>query len=506
MVKIITKEEIKAKNSITREEWKQIVKQFIYNPDKIPPEGAKYFDPKIETCSSDELTDIQETKFLALVRYLYGNSPYYQRKFKEAGILPGDIKNLDDLPKLPITTKDDWSQNQKEYPPYGDFHCIREEEWKNNGWMLFSTGGTTLKPRLFTLTYHDKFMWSYLCARAFWAYGIRPGDVYFNSSVFGPYPGMWNGHFGAELLHMPIIAGGGMSTERKIMYLKETQASILMNLSSFILHLGETAKKMGIDPAKDLGVRHIVCVAEPGGAIPSVRKRMEDLFGAAVHDLCGHTECFPTVYTYSCQEEEAHCDRPINTHFSEDMAITEIVDPLTLKPVEKGKMGINVVTNLFSEGCPALRYVMGDNVIYVERNSCECGRVFGQTKGGWLGRGDHTLRVRGLWVTPGAVEEIVASFNELDYEHQIVADLVNGREEVTVRAEPLPEVPKDRWPEIKERLATKLSDVIGLRINVELCEYGTLPRFSRGDLDAKAKRVVDRRPKVTDLAEMKSPE
>lgn len=479
--------------AMTREEWVRLVNSYVYH--KKAPGGEKYWDPKIETAPRAKIREIQSEKLKALVRYLWTNSRFYKRKFKEAGLEPGDVKGLEDLRKLPITTKEEWSQNQLEHPPFGDYHCITQEQWSKDGWMVYSTGGTTAKPRLFTFTLHDKEFWEYTWARALWSYGIRPGDVIFNTSVYGPYPGMWGVHYGAHLLRCPIIPGGGMDTRRRLFFIQEAQATVLVGVPSYLIHMGHAARGYGIDPVKDTNIRHLIVMAEPGACIPSTKTRLEEAWGAALHDLFGHTECFPCGLGWSCAEEDRHLDRPVRDHVSEDLAIIEVVNPETLEPLPPGQRGITIVTNLWSDSIPALRYLMGDLMVWNEE-PCLCGRSFRQADGGLMGRLDHILRVKGVMVVPTAVEELVKRFPELGDEFRIIASSGPKGEELKIEVEPLPDLHESRWPELQNKVADEFQLVLGIKTNIELLKYETLPRFTAGDLHAKAKRVVDLRKEV----------
>jgi len=479
---------------VSREEWSRIINEYIFN--KFGPGVGKYWDPKIETMPRKELEEVRNKKFRAMVSYLYENSPYYHRKFDELNLKPSDFRTTADIVKGPITVKQDFEINEIEKPPFGDFHCYTMDEWTKDGFMIFSTGGTTGKPRIFMVSAADKDTWAYLYARALWAYGIRAGDILLNTSVYGPFPGMWGVHYGANLIRCPIIPGGGMDSKRRLFFIREIGATVLVGIPSYIMHLAEEARKMGIDPAKDTKINHVVLMAEPGACIPSTKKRIEDDWSAITHDLFGHTEAFMGgVLGYSCAEEDAHHDRPVNDHISEDMAIVEVVDPNTYEPVEKEEKGITIVTNLMSVTYPVFRYVMGDLIRYTDE-PCECGRTFGQAIGGLLGRVDDMLKIRGTVVYPSAIEAVIRSFKELGNEYEIVLTKVGELDEVLIRVEVNPTVPVSKWSELSKKLGEELMIALGLRVNVELLQYGSLPRFIRGDLDAKARRVKDLRPKA----------
>jgi phenylacetate-CoA ligase len=477
---------------VSRQEWAGLVNSYIHN--KYGPSSGNYWDPRVETMPRKELEEVRNEKFRAVVGYLYDNSPYYHRKFKELKLRPEDFKTTADIVKGPLTVKQDFAISETEHPPFGDFHCMTMEEWSKDGFMIESTGGTTAKPRIFMVSASDKDNWTYLYARALWAFGIRPGDILFNATVYGPFPGMWGTHYGANVIKCPVVAGGGMDSKRRLFFLRETKSTVLIGVPSYVMHLAEEARKAGVDPAKDTEVNHVIMMAEPGACVPATKKRVEDDWSATTHDYFGHTEAFMGgALGYSCAEEDKHHDRPVADHISEDMAIVEVVDPDTYEPVGKEEKGITIVTNLMSISYPTFRYVMGDLMKYTD-DICECGRTFGRAMGGLLGRVDDMLKIRGTVVYPSAVEEVIRSFKELGNEYEIVLTKTGELDEMLVRVEVNPAVERSHWSQVGKKLSEELALAVGLRVNVEILGANTLSRFTRGDLDAKAKRLRDLRP------------
>lgn len=479
---------------VSQAEWSRVIGDYVHQ--KHSPGSDKYWDPKIETMPRRQLEEARDKKFRTMVSYLYDNSPYYHRKFDQLKLKPDDFRTTRDVVKGPLTVKQDFAINQQENPPFGDFECITMDAWRKDGFMIESTGGTTAKPRIFMVSGADRDVWSYLYARALWAFGIRPGDIMFNATVYGPFPGMWGSHYGANLLHIPVVPGGGMDSRRRLFFMKESKATVLVAVPSYAIHLAEEARSEGIDPAKDTNIDHVVMMAEPGACVPATKKRIEDDWSAVTHDYFGHTEAFTGgALGFSCAEEDAHHDRPVNDHLSEDMAIIEVVDPSTYEPVEKGEKGITVVTNLMSVSYPAFRYVMGDLMVYTDE-PCECGRTFGRAVGGLLGRVDDMLKVRGTVVYPSAVEDVVRSFKELGNEYEIVLSKAGDLDEMLVRVEIVSPMQSLQRAELSKKLVEELTLSLGLRSSIELLEPGALKRFTRGDLDAKARRVRDLRGKA----------
>jgi len=475
-------------------EWSATIDSGIHN--KYGPGDGKYWDPKIETMPRRELEELRNKKFRTMVHYLYDNSPYYHRKFDQMSLKPQDFRGTKDVSKGPITIKEDFAISQREKPPFGDFECITMDEWSKNGFMIESTGGTTAKPRIFMVSLADKDVWSYIYARAFWSFGIRPGNILFNATVYGPFPGMWGSHYGAHVLRAPIIPGGGMDSKRRLFFIQECKADVLIAVPSYVMHLAEEARKIGIDPAKDTGINHVVMMAEPGACVPATKRRIQEEWSATTHDYFGHTEAFMGgALGYSCAEEDAQDTRPVADHISEDMAIVEVVHPETLEPVEKGEKGITVVTNMFSVSYPAFRYLMGDLMVYSDE-PCECGRTFGRAVGGLLGRVDDMLKIRGTVVYPSAIESVVRSFNQLGNEYEIILTKAGELDEILVRVEVNAGVSSESWRDLSKKLAEEIALSVGPRSSVSLLEPGKVSRFTRGDHDGKAKRVKDLRTKL----------
>jgi phenylacetate-CoA ligase len=479
---------------VTRAEWSATINSYISN--KFSPGSEKFWDPKIETMPRERLEEVRDKKFRTMVSYLYDNSPYYHRKFDSAKVKPGDFRGTKDAAKGPITIKEDFAISEEENPPFGDFECITMDEWRRDGFMIESTGGTTSKPRIFMVASEDKDVWAYLYARAFWAFGIRPGDILFNATVYGPFPGMWGSHYGAHLLKTPIIPGGGMDSKRRLFFMTECKATVLIGVPSYVMHLAEEARAIGTDPAKDTDITHIVMMAEPGACIPSIKKRIESDWSGTTHDYFGHTEAFMGgALGHSCAEEDSQTDRPVADHIAEDMGLVEVVDPKTYEPVENGEKGITIVSNMYSVSYPAFRYLMGDLIQYTDE-PCGCGRTFGRAMGGLLGRVDDMLKIRGTVVYPSAVESVIRSFKEFGTEYEITLTRVGELDDMLVKIEVNPSVPTDRYKDLKQKFSSELNLALGIRSDVELVPQNTLPQFKRGDLDAKARRVKDLRPKA----------
>jgi len=468
-----------------RTQWLETVLKYKLNPTK--PGSATIWSPDLENIPRSRIREIQSEKLGAAFRYLYEYSPYYKQKFQAAGLKPGDVKSVDDLRKIPVTNKQEWVTDQAGSPPWGTFSPLSHERWTHEGWMMFSTSGTTTDlPRVFRHTLHDKDIWAWHGARAYWAMGVRPGDVIMNCFGYGPSVAFWCLHYGMHLLGCPVIPGGGMNTQRRALFIKNFEPTVLACTPSYALYLGRTMEEQGYSP-EDSAIRLVITAGEPGPCVPATKRRIEALWGAKLHDNFGCTEVAMTPFGYSCAWEVEQDDRPMNTHLMEDSYIPEIVHPETFEPVKEGEEGILVVSNLFSEAQPILRYVMGDWTA-ITTEPCPCGRTHARAIGGLRGRSDGMVKIRGIAFFPSTIEDSIRKHPDLGDEFQVEITRVQDMDHVKITVEPRSSIPKDSYHAPRDRLQKELKGALGIDVEVELVPYGSLPRTS-----AKSQRVNDLR-------------
>jgi phenylacetate-CoA ligase len=242
-------------------------------------------------------------------------------------------------------------------------------------------------------------------------------------------------------------------------------------------------KAAGLDPRQS-GVKILFNGAEPGGCVPATKRRVEELWGATLHEFFGATETGMTCH--SCRFEAAQKDRAMNLHFMEDSCIPEVVDPETLEPVPEGEDGVLVVSGLSSEGTPFPRYLLGDYT-RLTTEPCGCGRTTARAVGGMYGRMDDMLSLRGTHVYPSAVEDVVRRIPDISEAYEIVVETRGGQDHVTVRCEPRREIPEAHWPGVGEKVVREVSSALEVKVAVDLKPYGTVSR------DFKAKRIRDLR-------------
>jgi phenylacetate-CoA ligase len=470
-----------ARRLSSRERWLALLRACLRKNDG--PRGDRIWAPAIETASRTRIRDIQNEKLTALIPYLYDNSQFYRARFRAARIRPADIKSLSDLHKLPVTTKDEMSRDVREHPPWGTFAPLSDAAWRESGWMIFATSGTTATPRPFRYTQLDREIWATTSARAMYAMGIRAGDLALTCTNYNPHVFFWSVHYGLNRMHVPLVPGG-VPTERRVLMIDLYKPTILVATPSYALHIANAMREAGLDPAAS-SITRIVCGGEPASGITSTRRRIERTWAADFHDVYGCTEAVPAGWAFTC--EEGLRAPTVSTHVAEDLQIWETVDPRTFEPVPEGTPGLTVVTNLNSEGSPQLRFLIGDFTI-LDYERCACGRTLARARGGFGGRADDMLNVRGMSVFPSAIEEVVRAFEEIGDEFQIVIDTDGVMDALTIVAETAGGLAANG---LQDRLAAEVLRRCELRPRVELVAPGTLPKT-----EFKARRVIDRRTTV----------
>ena len=467
------------------ERWRSLVRGHVRDYERAASEAC--WSPELECAPRARIEEIQSEKLAGAYAYLWERSAFYRRKFEEAGLAPHSIRGLEDLHRIPITRPAEWVEDQQASPPWGTFSPLRHEDWLERGWMLFTTSGTKAKhPRIFRHTTFDRDMWTWHGARALWAMGVRRGDVAFNCFSYGTSVAFWGLHHALNHMGVPVISGGGATTERRGLFIRECAPTVLLTTPSFALHLGRELELSGLR-LREGSVRLLVCAGEPGPCVPATKRRLEDLWGARVHDDFGCTEVAMSPLGYTCREQVEQSDHPVEVHLMEDQYIVEVLRPGTLEPAAEGEKGMLVVSNLFSEAQPILRFAMGD-WISVTRSPCLCGRTHARAIGGLQGRSDDLVKIRGLKFFPAGLEDAVRSISGVGDEFKLEITNVEDVDHLVVTVEPFaPMEPQalGSWPDV---VARELKGTLGIEVNVVAVPFGTLPRAT-----FKAKRLFDLR-------------
>jgi phenylacetate-CoA ligase len=417
-------------------------------------------------------------KLKAQLEYAYENSAFYMKKWDAAGVNPADIGSLDDFEALPIITKDDIRQDQKENPPFGSYLCVGPEELAR----VKGTSGTTGKPTAFGISKGDIRRIAETHARTMWGFGVRQEDIVFIGSFFSLYWGSWGALLGTERLGataFPFGAGVPGQSDRALEWMKEVRPTVFYGTPSYALYLAEKAKAKGMEPAKDFNFRILFFSGEPGAGIPSTRKRIEETYGAICIDSGSTGEMAPWMTNCECADRQG-------MHLWQDVVYAELVDLSTGKRVPYGQEGVTVYTHLERNSQPMIRYLAGDVSRWVDE-PCSCGRTYPRLPLGIYGRSDDMFVVRGENVTPSGIEDAIRGIDGLGDEFRIIITREKTMDEMIIQAEPTPDTDPDIIPELKLKLENELKSR-GLRTVVQMLEPNSLERT-----EFKARRIIDKR-------------
>lgn len=357
----------------------------------------------------------QAGRLQELLRWLVPANRFWTRKWQVAGL---DLSNLD-FASLPLTTKAELVEDHQANPPYGSNLTFRPEAYSR----FCQTSGTTGLP-LRWLDTPDSWQWMLGCwEQIFEMAGLRADDRLAFPFSFGPFLGFWAAFEGAARLGRLCLPGGGMSSEARLRFIEENQATVVCCTPTYALRLAEVAADLAKQPESSTAaemfksVRMLIVAGEPGGSVPSIRQKIEEAWGARVIDHWGMTEVGPLAG--ECVEN------PGGLHILETECIAEIIDPTTGATVGSGEWGVGsenseaqpirgelVITNLGRTGSPMIRYRTGD-IVELDPEPCPCGRQLMRLKGGILGRVDDMLTIRGNNVFPTAIEAILREFPEV---------------------------------------------------------------------------------------------
>lgn len=435
-----------------------------------------YWNPLLETLPREKLRALQLRKFKRIVEWAYHNSPFYRRHYKEAGLEPGDIRRFEDIRKVPRIEKGMLRDVQKNEPfPYGDMLAVPREKI-----VIFrQTSGTTGAPVYQADTWQDWEWWAESWCYILYAQGYRDADRVFIPFGYNIFVAFWAMHYAAEKLGCETVPGGILDTEARILKMKELRCTAFGATPTYVLGLPERARRMNIDPVKDLYIRKITVAGEPGGSVPSTKRRMEEAWGAKVYDHIGATEI--GAWSYECMEQ------PGGLHVNECLFLVEIEDVETGEPItEAGKRGKLVITALDRVGKPCIRFDSKDISLWSDRE-CGCGRTYRMIEGGIVGRADDITKVKGVLLAPTAIEEAVRGIPELGDEYEVVVTKDGDLDKIALKVEIRPG--KEGGQEaILARLKDQLRVKTNLGYQISVHPFGALPRY-----EVKAKRFKDLR-------------
>ena len=429
------------------------------------------FDIDYETMPREGLEAIQLRRLQTTIERIYATVPFYKETYDKAGIRPSDIKSLDDLRRLPFTTKQDLRDNY----PYRMFAVPMEQVVR-----IHASSGTTGKPTVVGYTKRDINTWADLMARSFAAAGATAGDIIHNAWGYGLFTGGLGAHYGAERLGASVIPVSGGNTKRQITIMKDFKPTILCGTPSYILHLAEVALEMGVD-FKDLSFKSGIFGAEPW--TERMRRELEAKLYLKAVDIYGLSEVMGPGVSVECVEEQK------GLHIAEDHFIVEIVDPDTLEPVPPGDSGEIVFTSITKEAFPVIRYRTKD-ITSLNPVPCTCGRTHMRMNKP-TGRTDDMLIIRGVNVFPSQIESVLMESREVAPHYQLVVDRVDNLDTLTVKVEIDEASFRDDIKGLQAmegKISHDIKEHLGVSAKVSLVEPKTIER-SQG----KAVRVIDNR-------------
>lgn len=429
------------------------------------------FDVDKETMPREELEGLQLRRLQNLCERVYANVPFYNRKFKELGIEPKDIKSLSDITSLPFTEK----QDLRNHYPFGLFAVSKE-----NIVRIHSSSGTTGKATVVGYTKRDIKNWANMMARSFAIAGATPEDSIHNAYGYGLFTGGLGAHYGAEALGATIIPVSGGGTRRQIMLLKDFGADVICCTPSYALFLYETGKEMGID-FRELPLRIGIFGAEPW--TESMRKDIESKLNIKALDIYGLSEIMGPGVAMECAEEQN------GLHIMEDHFLPEIINPETGEHVEPGEVGELVITTLTKEGIPLIRYRTRD-LTRLNYTSCRCGRTFARMQR-VTGRSDDMLIIRGVNVFPSQIESILIETEGLSPHYQLVVERDGNLDILTVKVEIAGSAFSDEiknLQRLERKIQKNIKEFLGVTARVKLVEPKSIERSA-----GKAKRIIDLR-------------
>ena len=429
------------------------------------------YNPAMECMNRNERAALQLERLQATVKREYENVPLYRERMQAKGIVPEDIRSLDDLRYLPFTNKTDL----RDQFPFGLLAAPKSEIVRIQG-----SSGTTGKPIVSGYTAHDIDVWSEMVARALAAAGATEQDIVQVAYGLGLFTGGLGALQGGNRIGSMVIPMSSGNTQRQIMMMRELGSTILCCTPSYAIYLGETVREMGLDPAKDLKLKAGVFGAEPW--TEEMRRHLENVLDIDALDIYGLTEIAGPGVAFECKEKNG-------MHVNEDHVIVEIIDPVTEEPLPAGLPGELVFTTITKEGMPMLRYRTHD-ICTVYDDPCPCGRTT-RRMGRITGRTDDMIVVRGVNVFPSQIESVLVEMPDVSPHYLLVVDRVNSTDTLEVRVEMTEAMFSDTVAHIEQlrrRIGERIKSVVGVTATVNLVAPKSIPRS-----EGKAKRVIDNR-------------
>jgi len=428
------------------------------------------WDKENECMNREELSQVQLERLQSTIHRVYRNVPFYRKVFDKHGIDPDSFSSLEDITKIPFTTKDDLRENY----PYGLFAVPLREVVR-----IHTSSGTTGMPIVVGYTKNDLKIWTELVARILTAGGITKDDVIQIAFNYGLFTGAFGFHYGAEKIGASVIPVSIENPKKQIKILQDYKTTAIISTPSYALLIANTIIEMDINP-NSLLLKFGLLGAEPWSE--QMRKEIEEKLKITATDNYGLSEVMGPGVAGECLEKNG-------LHINEDHFFFEIIDPHTLEPVKEGERGELVITTLTKEAFPVLRFRTGDLTRFLP-GECHCGRTFRRIDR-ILGRTDDMIIIRGTKIFPSQIEAILYEIEKKQQSYQILLERHSGMDQMTILLEMSEDIFSDVMKEqhqLINHIKDRLSYEFGFSVNVKLAEKRSLERVGE-----KIKRIVDKR-------------
>ena len=429
-----------------------------------------YWNETKECMKREELKGLQLENLKQLVSRLYHDVPFYRNEFQKIGVMPEDVKSLDDLARLPFTTKQDLRDNY----PYGLFAKPLSQIVR-----IHASSGTTGKPTVVGYSRNDITIWAEIVARSMVCAGADSNSIVQVSYGYGLFTGGLGLHYGSERLGASVIPMSGGNTEKQIMLMKDFGATILCCTPSYAIYLAEAIEEMKID-LSDLSLKAGILGAEPWSE--GMRTTIEEKLNIKAYDIYGLSEIMGPGIAMECECQDG-------LHIWEEHFIPEIIDPITLEPLPYGEEGELVFTTITKEGLPLLRYRTKD-ITKLTEEKCQCGRTHVRM-GKVSGRTDDMLIIRGVNVFPSQVESVLLEIGEVEPHYQLIITRDGSLDVLEILVELSERSFSDKisiLEALEKRIKEKIHSVLGISAKIRFVEPKAIPRS-----EGKAIRVIDKR-------------
>lgn len=442
--------------------------------DQLPPPPEYLTTAYLDDPDTIAAKQLERLKARAHTTYAV---PFFTRLWDAAGVGPDDIESVADLDRFPSYTVDDIRQSIEDHPPYGDYQGVTVDQALDEPMRVYMSGGTTGASRPTLYTAWDREAGAILMARALHMQGIQPGDVVINAWAYSTHNGA---HAMDEALYrwlncVVLTTGTGnvTPTRKQIELAVQYEAKAILTTGDYLLHLADTAREMGLDPATDLKLT----------ALPNIgdKQRLNETFGLPVYDSYGFHEV---------QWVAIECPAGGGMHIFEDAFVVQIVDVETGEPLPDGEQGSVCITEIYKTGSPQFRYNIMDLSTLLPAGQCECGSWL-RKMAPFAGRGDNMVKLRGVNIWPEALGDIVSGVDGVTDDYFVTASREGNRDEMTIAV--VSDLSPGEFDVVRARTAERLHQVVGVKIGVEVVAPGSLDEKTGFGTVAKLIRFRDDR-------------